>query len=101
LLSKFLPFPKVYSSNFLQYFSEIRYGTYITKSEYSSLVRSDFEDMQTYIPAKYHTYLQRQYGDYMRLPPEEKRVSHHHVDMDPFHPCDHPEILFWERRKAV
>lgn len=36
-----------------------------------------FEDMQISIPNGYHSILTASYGDYMQLPPEEKRVSNH------------------------
>lgn len=40
-----------------------------------------FEDRQFSIPADYDTYLRGCYGDYMQLPPEEKRVGIHHVQL--------------------
>jgi len=99
-IARYIPLPFVYSSNFLQFFSQRRAGTYITPKEYSSLVRVRFEDADAYIPAQYDSYLKRQYGDYMKLPPVDKRISHHHVNVDPFNPCDHPEILHWNKRHA-
>ena len=33
------------------------------------------------VPAQYEKKLAITYGDYMQLPPMEKRVSHHHVDV--------------------
>lgn len=36
-----------------------------------------FEDMQIYIPQDCENYLTALYGDFMKLPPVEKRVSHH------------------------
>lgn len=39
----------------------------------------DFEDMRVRAPSNWDGYLAHIYGDYMRLPPEEKRVSHHEV----------------------
>lgn len=36
-----------------------------------------FEDITIMMPSGYETYLTRIYGDYMQLPPEDKRVSHH------------------------
>lgn len=37
----------------------------------------DFEDTKMPVAASYKKELEVQYGDYMTLPPEEKRVSHH------------------------
>lgn len=36
-----------------------------------------FEDTEFYIPHNYHEILTVRYGDYMKLPPEDKRVPHH------------------------
>ncbi len=36
-----------------------------------------FENMQIFIPGNYDAYLTRMYGDYMKLPPIEKRCTHH------------------------
>lgn len=41
------------------------------------LTRKPFEDTEVCIPGNYHDYLTQMYGDYMQLPPEEKRISHH------------------------
>jgi len=38
-----------------------------------------FEDCSFLAPEKFHEYLTHIYGDYMALPPVEKRVSHHDV----------------------
>lgn len=43
-----------------------------------------FEGKTIYIPGEYHKYLTKMYGDYMKLPPIEKRVTHHdfiHIDL--------------------
>ncbi len=40
-------------------------------------VLHQFEDYQFYIPKDYHEYLTFLYGDYMQLPPKEKRCSEH------------------------
>lgn len=98
LISKYAPFPLVYCSNFLQYYGKLNLSTYITHKEYETLLRTRFEDMEVYIPQGYDRYLKRQYGDYMQLPPVEKRVSNHNVIVDPFRPCDHSEVLQWEKR---
>lgn len=41
----------------------------------------EFEGMEVSAPVKYREWLTQVYGDYMQLPPEEKRVSHHYVDV--------------------
>lgn len=42
-----------------------------------------FEDMQIYGAQDYEAYLKHMYGDWEKLPPEEKRVSHHdYVEID-------------------
>ena len=37
----------------------------------------EFESIKVYGPENYHEYLTQLYGDYMKLPPKEKQVSHH------------------------
>lgn len=37
----------------------------------------EFEGREFYAPKGYHEYLTNLFGDYMQLPPEEKRQSHH------------------------
>lgn len=97
-IDKRSPFPLVYASNFMKTISRARSCTYITEKECATLIRWQFEDMQALIPQAYHSYLTRQYGDYMQLPPADKRVSNHKVIPDPFTPCSHPETLLWPGR---
>jgi phosphorylcholine metabolism protein LicD len=97
-ISKYVPLPLVYASNYQQHFNSYHAGTYLKPSECAKLVRTPFEDMEVLIPSGYHNYLTRQYGNYMQLPPEEKRVSNHDVKADPFTPCNHEQILHWEQR---
>ena len=40
------------------------------------LKKMKFEYLEIDIPNQYHEYLSRTYGDYMQLPPEDKRVNH-------------------------
>lgn len=47
------------------------------KSVFDNYTLQYFEGKQYKIPADYDTYLRQQYGDYMKLPPIEKQVSHH------------------------
>ena len=100
-IDKWVPLPLVYCSNFMQYFGQIKAGTYVTPQELRTLIDMQFEDMQAFVPKSFHSYLSRQYGDYMKLPPVEKRFSHHNVIADPFTPCAHSNILFWKERNKV
>ena len=44
---------------------------------FDKYVTCQFEDCEVMAIADYDLYLKAAYGDYMQLPPEEKRVSHH------------------------
>jgi len=44
---------------------------------YKDFVMMKFEDSEFRVPAGYDQALTAQYGDYMKLPPIEKRVTHH------------------------
>ncbi len=46
---------------------------------YENLIRHIFEDTETYISKQYDIYLRKIYGDYMKLPPEEKRIIRHEL----------------------
>lgn len=101
-IAKLVPLPLVYASNFLQSSGGLKLGmNYVKKSEISKLVRVRFEDAEFNVPQGWDSCLSRQYGDYMKLPPEEKRMSHHNVTPQPFTPCNHTEILYWHERKTV
>lgn len=47
------------------------------KALFDDLIYIPFEDREFQAFANYDNYLRNGYGDYMQLPPEEKRVSHH------------------------
>ena len=47
------------------------------KSFFDDLCLTKYEDAEFYIPKHYDEILRAQYGDYMRLPPEEERTGHH------------------------
>ena len=48
-----------------------------SKSLFNSVVRMPFEDRTFFGFEDYDSYLSNGYGNYMQLPPEEKRVTHH------------------------
>jgi lipopolysaccharide cholinephosphotransferase len=100
----------------------IRLGSnFIRAKEISSLIKTKFEDTETFIPVGYDGYLKRRYGNYMQLPPEHKQKGHHsdsnHMQgdytslpkkeinfiaiPDPFTPCEHKEILHWKNKKQL
>jgi len=53
---------------------------YIKKSKVLPLVKHLFEDEFFFIPNGYDIYLKKIYGEYMILPPEEKRVAPHSIE---------------------
>ena len=68
------------------YITELCSGPHYMQKEYpkeifSSAVRVPFEGYELPIPVGYDTYLRMAFGDYMQLPPEEKRVCHHEFEM--------------------
>ena len=52
---------------------------FCAKSDLRELVLHKFEDGEFYIPKKYDAHLTRIYGNYMQLPPENKRSGAHNV----------------------
>lgn len=44
--------------------------------------KATFEGIEVFIPNDYDTYLTKQYGDYMSLPPVEKRQRHFYIKVD-------------------
>ena len=55
-------------------------GEMVDKSVFDSDVYREFEGRKYRVPIGYDTWLRSIYGDYMQLPPEEHRVSHHTFD---------------------
>ncbi|MBR1779752.1 MAG: LicD family protein [Clostridia bacterium] len=53
------------------------------KNAFEKATNKNFEGYEMPIPTRYDEYLKAAFGDYMRLPPEEKRVPHH-------------EAVFWD-----
>jgi len=102
-IAKYSPFPLVYASSFINGRKMIKLGTYYIKpKEISALIKTNFEDMEVYIPAGWHTYLKRRYGNYMQPPPVKMQEGHHGVNIpDPFTPSKHSEILRWKERHQL
>lgn len=44
-----------------------------------------FEGVEVVLPEKYDMYLKKQYDDYMKLPPIEKRIGHHFCEVIDLH----------------
>ena len=47
------------------------------KHNWDKAIKVQFESLQLPVPIGYDDFLTAVYGDYMQLPPEEKRVTHH------------------------
>ncbi len=52
-------------------------GEMVDKSVFDSDIYKEFEGRNYRVPIGYDTWLRSIYGNYMQLPPEEDRVSHH------------------------
>jgi len=52
-------------------------GEMVDKSVFDSDIYQEFEGHKYRVPIGYDTWLRSIYGDYMQLPPEEHRVTHH------------------------
>lgn len=48
------------------------------KEFFGNGTEGEFEGIKVTLPEKTHEYLTSLYGDYMKLPPEEKRIGHHY-----------------------
>ncbi|MGN0343229.1 MAG: phosphorylcholine transferase LicD [Roseburia sp.] len=54
----------------------------MTRADMFPLQEMPFEDLMVKVPANYDEHLTHMYGDYMQLPPKEKRVNHMPVELD-------------------
>lgn len=61
-------------------YSPRRYVELYSRSFFEKLNLTVFENADFPITVLYDVYLRQLYGDYMELPPEEERVSHHDFD---------------------
>ena len=46
-------------------------------NNFSETLEMEFEGKLFFVPVGYDEYLKNVYGDYMKLPPQEKRITHH------------------------
>ena len=53
-------------------------------SWYGNGVELEFEGLKVRAPQEYDKWLTNVYGDYMQLPPKEKRISHHYTEVIDF-----------------
>lgn len=65
-----------------------RYNCKYLYDDIKDRITVPYEYLNLYIPKGYDRCLSTTYGDYMKMPPEEKRIEHHKkvVYYDPFHP---------------
>jgi len=97
------PIRLIYASGYLKKIGMWKFGAnYIKEEELLTLIQKKFEEIEVYIPSGWHNCLKRQYGNYMQLPPIKKRNAHFSAEEhpDPFKPCQHDKILFWESRRV-
>ncbi len=65
------------STNVINYCGAYGVKELFPKEWVKDRVPFSFEEITVYLPSDYDNYLHHIYGDYMQLPPEEKRVGHH------------------------
>ena len=68
-----------------EYITELCSGPHYMQNEYpkeyfEKAVRVPFEGKMMPIPVGYDGYLKMAFGDYMQMPPEEKRICHHEYE---------------------
>lgn len=64
------------TKRFAYMFDPSRFTSIMKKSEVYPLKRVKFENITINVPNKIEKYLETRYGDYMTLPPEDKRHTH-------------------------
>ncbi|MCI8346522.1 MAG: LicD family protein [Bacilli bacterium] len=64
------------TKRFAYLFDPQRYTSIVNKEDIYPLKRMKFENIEVNVASKIEKYLETRYGDYMTLPPEEKRHTH-------------------------
>lgn len=65
-------------NHLVSYYGDYWGREYFEKKWFDSYIDIPFSDFNVKIPSGYREYLSTVYGDYMKFPPVEKRVSHHY-----------------------
>lgn len=66
-----------YTSNYLAYYPRYSRGFRVPAKCFAKFIYKDFEGYKFRVPVGYDAILKAEYGDYMKLPPENERVTHH------------------------
>lgn len=74
---------KGHGDKYVSYAGDYGKGEIFEKELFKEIIQLKYEDMEIDAPKDYDKILRQLYGDYMKLPPVEKRVSNHpHYFMD-------------------
>ena len=65
------------SQVYAQFNDTMNWESRISRKDLFPLVDMEFEDIKVKVPKEYDKILREMYGDYMQLPPEEKRQNHY------------------------
>ncbi len=79
-LDKLLEFGQIFPFEESKYIANMVWSPFFDifeKSDFAEYMYAEFEGISVRIPKKYDKILKNIYGDYMQLPPEEKRVMTH------------------------
>lgn len=68
---------KEHGDRYVSYAGDYGKREIFEKHLFQDVVQLKYEDMEIDAPKEYHELLTQLYGDYMKLPPKEKRVSNH------------------------
>ena len=63
------------------YFGDDGLREFMPREWFNTYSQLEFEGKRYPVITHYDDYLHRLYGDYMKMPPEEQRVSHHLYDV--------------------
>ena len=81
-ITSFIKFQKKFSYEQASYFcGGFKYGKkeWLPKNILEAFVLHKFEDTEFFVSEKYDLYLTRLFGDYMKLPPDNRRESHDNI----------------------